>query len=118
VIDVGDMRNRLGDDDELIAEVIALFLEDCSLQIQAITSTLASRDLTAMQGAAHALKGSASNISARGVAGAARAVEAVASLDDAVAVGALVSTLVSETDRLATVLRGFQKRTATKAGDR
>jgi two-component system sensor histidine kinase/response regulator len=44
VLDVGQMRDRLGDDDELIADIIPLFLEDYPICLAAFERVLEERD--------------------------------------------------------------------------
>jgi CheY-like chemotaxis protein/HPt (histidine-containing phosphotransfer) domain-containing protein len=105
--DVEEMSQRLGDDEELIADVIRLFLEDCPVRLGSIRSAVEARDVERLRAAAHALKGSASNLSARGVVAAARALEAVDGTTDAQSMDACFAALVSEAERLAAVLRDF-----------
>ncbi len=77
-IDVEEMRHRLGDDDELVADIVALFLADCPQRVAAIKAAVAERDLLAIRATAHALKGSAVNMSAAPLAECAGALELLA----------------------------------------
>ena len=56
---VDDMRRRLGSDDELIGEVITLFVGDCPARLAELRSAVARRDSAAIRSAAHTLKGAA-----------------------------------------------------------
>ena len=107
-LDVGEMRQRLGDDEELIADIIRLFLADYPLRLEAIESAIEARDPDRIRREAHTLKGGASNLSAFGVVEAARALEMLDSSADSVAVDAHVARLVAEVEHLATALRELQ----------
>jgi two-component system sensor histidine kinase/response regulator len=107
-LDVGQMRDRLGDDDELIADIIRLFLEDYPIRLAAIEQAIELRDPDRIRSGAHALKGSASNLSASGVVAAARALEMLGDPADLGAIDANFVTLVAEVERLAAALRDFQ----------
>ena len=56
------LLSRLGGDETLAADVIAVFLEDCPARVAAIGVAVADRDAARLRAAAHALKGSAANI--------------------------------------------------------
>jgi CheY-like chemotaxis protein len=78
VIDLEAMRRRLGNDEELIAEVIELFRVDCPVLLRKIGVGMGQRDATAVHASAHALKGAAGNLSARAVADCASVLEHMA----------------------------------------
>ncbi len=73
------LRQRLGGDDELMADVIRLFLEDLPARLAAIKDAVDGRNAEALRTAAHALKGSAANLSAGGLHEAARVLERIGS---------------------------------------
>jgi two-component system sensor histidine kinase/response regulator len=75
--DEGALRRRVSGDDELMTEVIRLFLEDLPMRLAAIKDAVNSRNADALRTAAHALKGSAGNLSADGLFDAARVLERV-----------------------------------------
>jgi two-component system, sensor histidine kinase and response regulator len=77
-IDLKAMRRRLGNDEQLIAEVIGLFRVDCPVLLQKIGVGMSQRDATAVHGSAHALKGAAGNLSAHAVADCASVLEHMA----------------------------------------
>ena len=60
------LRHRLSGDDELMTDVIRLFLEDLPVRVAAIQEAVTRRDAEALRAAAHALKGAAGNLSADG----------------------------------------------------
>jgi two-component system sensor histidine kinase/response regulator len=88
-IDRNDLLQRLYGDEQLAADVVRLFVGECPNMVDAVGSALAKRDVEQVRRAAHALKGSASTAAARGIADAARDLEALATegridgLDDA-----------------------------------
>jgi len=58
------MRRRLGNDHELMADVIRLFREELAGELATIHAAVIARDTGALCAAAHALKGAAGNLSA------------------------------------------------------
>jgi two-component system sensor histidine kinase/response regulator len=105
-ISIEDMRRRLYDDDELISEVVATFLEDCPVRLADIEAAVSNRDYHAIRATAHALKGAAGNLSAHPVAECAEALERLAQergVDPALT--AAWERLATESSRLLGVLR-------------
>ena len=82
VLDRTDLLRRLCGDEELLATVIALFLEDCPARLAAIKLAVDARDREGVRTAAHALKSAAATLSARGVAEAAHALEQMGASGD------------------------------------
>ena len=74
-IDEADMLERLGGDEQLVRDVIHVFLEDCPRLLASIRAAIDGADPAALQSTAHELKGAASNMAAAGVVDAARALE-------------------------------------------
>ncbi len=70
-----ELIDRLGGDTGLLTEVIHLFLEDCPHRLAAIKSAVDRRDPELIRSTAHALKGAAGTLAARGVFEAAQALE-------------------------------------------
>ena len=77
-----EIRALGGPGDDLLSEVIGVFLADGPGQVRSINEALASRDAAAIQRAAHRLKGSASGLGARQLAALAGAVELAARAGD------------------------------------
>jgi two-component system, sensor histidine kinase and response regulator len=75
--DEDGLRQRLGGDDELMSDVILIFLEDLPARLAEIRAAVNGRNADALRAAAHALKGSAGNLSAGGVFEAARVLERI-----------------------------------------
>jgi CheY-like chemotaxis protein len=71
------LMNRVGGDEQLFNEIVQLFLVDCPIRLTAIQAAVASGDCEEIRLEAHALKGSASNVSAIALSSAARTLERV-----------------------------------------
>ena len=100
VIDRTDLLRRLCGDQELLATVIALFLDDCPARLAAIKRAVEARDREGIRTAAHALKSAAATLSARGVAEAAHALEQMGASGDLDHVTAAWPRLVAAGERL------------------
>src|SRR5688572_8557274 len=75
MIDVDAVLERVGGDDELLREIIDIFLEEYPGLVADIVSSLQNRDGHALERSAHTLKGSVSNFGARAAARAAHDLE-------------------------------------------
>ena len=73
---------RLGGDEELMRDVVRLFLEDCPGRLVRIRAAIDGRDAPRLKAEAHALKGAAANMSASVVVDAARALEQMGADND------------------------------------
>jgi CheY-like chemotaxis protein/HPt (histidine-containing phosphotransfer) domain-containing protein len=71
----GPLRRRIGDDEELLRELIALFQEDGPRMLEQVREAVEAGDAAAVERAAHLLKGSACNFAADEVVRAARRME-------------------------------------------
>jgi HPt (histidine-containing phosphotransfer) domain-containing protein len=58
VLDLAAFREQMGEDEELIKEIVCLFLTESSAQVVEINSALASGDFSRVTRLAHSLKGS------------------------------------------------------------
>ncbi len=76
--DAEALRRRLSGDDELMTDVIRLFLEDLPVRLAAISDAVIAKDPVALRAEAHALKGAAASLSAVGLFEAAHVLERVA----------------------------------------
>lgn len=76
-VDRDALLARLGHDEELVADVIQVFLADCPDRLAAIRMAVEVRDAEQIRTASHALKGAAANISAVGLFEAARILERI-----------------------------------------
>jgi CheY-like chemotaxis protein len=66
---------RLGGDEQLLAEVVQFFLEDCPTHLSAIKAAVDDRDAEKLRRAAHSLKGAAGNLAATALVDAAATLE-------------------------------------------
>ena len=73
------MLQRLGGDDALLAEVLALFVSECPEMLAQTERAISTRDAPALQRAAHTLKGALLNIAADPAADHARRLEVLGS---------------------------------------
>jgi HPt (histidine-containing phosphotransfer) domain-containing protein len=71
------LRDRLCGDEELMTDVIRLFLQDCPGRLAAIKDAVTRKHADDLRLAAHGLKGSAANLSATGLFEAARVLERI-----------------------------------------
>src|SRR5258708_3476963 len=107
----GELLVRLCGDVGLMPDVIAAFLEDCPARLNAIESAVRGSHADLLRAEAHALKGSAANLSATALFDAAQALARITGTTPVVALegaGRLVSTVATH---LMNVLRD---RTAAK----
>jgi two-component system, sensor histidine kinase and response regulator len=80
---------RVGGDEQVAAQLCAVFLDDAPKRLEGIAQAVAAGDARALQSAAHAFKGAASVFDAADVVAAARRIEQLAAAGD-LAAGALV----------------------------
>ncbi len=70
-----ELRDRLQGNDELMSELIQLFIDDVPTQLNAIAVALAEHSAPQLENAAHSLKGSASSLGANTLSAIARKLE-------------------------------------------
>lgn len=107
-LDVAEMRQQLGDDEGLVADVIALFLADHPHRVAAIRAAVGARDTDQIRRASHTLKGAAGNLSASRVVQVASELEARGASGDLRDVDDLLAALVQEVNRLTAALVELQ----------
>jgi PAS domain S-box-containing protein len=73
--DADELRRRVSGDNQLMTDVIRVFLEDLPVRLAAIRDAVTARDAVGLRAAAHALKGAAANLSAGGLVEAASVLE-------------------------------------------
>jgi CheY-like chemotaxis protein len=71
------LRRRVAGDQDLMTEIVRVFLDDLPVRLAAIKNAVIGRDAGALRAAAHALKGAAGSVSADALFEAARAIEEV-----------------------------------------
>jgi len=97
LLDIAGMKDRIGGDDELVRELLGIYLEDSPDTLARIEKAIGENDLEGLRFAAHSLKGMSANVSA----GAVR--EAAYELEEAGASGELAEAdgyLVTLKERL------------------
>ena len=91
-------------DRELLSEMAALFLQECPKLHSNIQTAVLHHDATALEHAAHRLKGSVGNFAALGVFEAARQLERMGRQGDLTHASAALATLETELSRLQSIL--------------
>jgi CheY-like chemotaxis protein len=76
-IDRAELMERLDGDQDLLADVIAIFLDDCPRRLNAIKAAVDQGNAVRIEATAHALKGAAGNLSAAGLFEAAQTLERI-----------------------------------------
>jgi len=67
LLDIDGLLSRVGGDEELAKEILALFLDECPEKLASIKSALADNTSEALERSAHALKGTAANVSVNSI---------------------------------------------------
>jgi signal transduction histidine kinase/DNA-binding response OmpR family regulator len=96
---------RLGGDEQLLARVVGLFLEDCPARLAAIKQAVDARSAERIRSEAHALKGAAGNLSAAALVEAARILEQIGAEGRVEAADAAWERLAAEATRVMEALR-------------
>ena len=99
-IDETDLVNRLHGDTDLAAEIVRLFIEECPTLLNGIRSAIDQRDGSAVQRAAHTLKGAAGTAAAVGIAESAALLEVLAAEGDLAAFEGAWSRISTEASAL------------------
>jgi PAS domain S-box-containing protein len=76
-VDRPALLERLGGDEQLLSDVIQIFLDDCPTRLEAIRAAVSERHAERIRKEAHALKGAAGNLSATGLFEAAQTLERI-----------------------------------------
>jgi len=104
IIDEASLRERVGDDPELLAEIIGLFLDETPQLVAAIEDAIARGDAKRLERTAHRLKGAVGNFGARPASNAALQLEMFGRSGDLTGAEAGCSTLKRELQQLEPVL--------------
>lgn len=78
VMNVDEALQRLGDDVDLLRDIVQIYLEDAPAIVEKIHSSISQSDTNGLQRAAHSLKGLAATLSAAEVVGVAAKLEHLA----------------------------------------
>ena len=99
---------RVGGDGALLGAMATLFLEECPRHLAGIRAAVASHDARALEGTAHALKGSVSNFMAPAVEQAAETLELMGRAGNLSGAEQALVELDTELRRLTPVLEQLQ----------
>jgi len=104
IFDYDALLELAGGDEELLREIVRMFLEDCPSMLEQIDEAIAACDPEGLRQTAHALKGVIANFAVPAAEEAARALEHMGSEGDMERAEAVQAALVAEVDRLNTGL--------------
>ena len=107
VYDAAALLALVGDDEELMQEIIGLYLTEYPRILADIRTAAASGDIRALEFGAHALKGSVGNMAARRACQAAAELETLARSDQLPAARDSLATLERELAELQRALTGI-----------
>jgi len=106
-INVAQALGQLDGDRELLAEVIDIFVETIPELMDELQSAISSNDAVKLQGAAHSLKGAASNICAEHVRFTAQQLEVMGQQSDFKEVEVVMAALQGHVSALVTFAKNF-----------
>jgi CheY-like chemotaxis protein len=109
-VDHPALLERLGGDEQLLADVIQIFLDDCPVRLEAIRAAVSERNADRIRQEAHTLKGAAGNLSATGLFEAAQTLERIGAENRLEAVDAGWRLVSAEAARAMDALRRFELR--------
>ncbi len=108
VFDEEQLRQRVSGDEQLMHDVVRIFLEDCPARLAAVAAAVERRDAEAIRSAAHALKGAAGNLAASGLFEAARVLERLGAESRLDAAAAAARVVAAEAANVVDALRRFE----------
>ena len=107
VFDAAALLALVGGDEELMQEIVGLYLKEYPRILNDIRAAAASGEVRALEFSAHALKGSVSNMAAKRAYGAAAELETLARADQLPAARDSLTTLERELSGLERALTGL-----------
>jgi HPt (histidine-containing phosphotransfer) domain-containing protein len=110
VFDYDELMERVGHDEQLLCEIIALFHEDAPARIVELEAALSRLDCVAFERAAHALKGMLSNFAAQPATETAYTLEIMGHSHRWMNANQLLSKLEQQIEDLNRSLRGLQRK--------
>jgi HPt (histidine-containing phosphotransfer) domain-containing protein len=110
VMDVADALERLGDDHELLREIVQIYVEDAPAIVDRIHAAVKAEDAPAVQHSSHSLKGLASSLSAHEVVGAAARLEHLGASHNLDEVQHALEEVDQRVEELNTAIQEFLKR--------
>jgi two-component system sensor histidine kinase/response regulator len=109
VLDKEELYGRLGDDHELLQELVDMFLEDYPPLLDKLTSAVSEGDFESIERTAHTLKGSISNFAAHNAVEAAYEVESAGRAKELIAAQNNLPRLEDQLDKLHAALSKIAK---------
>jgi len=109
VINRAALMEKVGGDEELLGEIVELFLEDCPRVIKQIEEAIAKGDSRWLERAAHTLKGMVGNFYAGGATEAAMELEEIGRRGEMTAAEGAYTILQKEIERLKSELEAMGK---------
>ncbi|MDA0333624.1 MAG: Hpt domain-containing protein [bacterium] len=106
VFDRATALERMDGDEELLAELVALFLTDVPARMQELRQALTAAEVDKLERIAHGIKGAAANLGAEAMRAAALALEQIGRAADLGAAPAGLTQLEEELGRLRDALAG------------
>lgn len=100
-----DLIRRIGNDEELITEILQDYLGQLPLRIQELSTALSEEDYDRARAAAHSLKGASANISAAAMRKTALEIEEICAQRRDGAPGVYIERLETESRRLSEALK-------------
>jgi CheY-like chemotaxis protein/HPt (histidine-containing phosphotransfer) domain-containing protein len=108
LFNIEDVLSRIGEDNELLRNLISIFLEDGNEKVKVIRRALAHEDFESVMREALSLKGSAGDISSRRLYSCASALEEAAETQDSTAAGKALDAIEETMSELTFVLNGLK----------
>lgn len=109
VFDLAQALRVTGDDREILAEIIQVFLEDLPHMMGEVRKALEGGDAGALELHAHSLKGASANVGGQRVRAVAFAMEKAGKAGDVGRAQGLFPALEGEAERFAAHLRGLDR---------
>ncbi len=106
IFDRQALLERVEGDEELLEELVHIFLDHTPRQLDKLRQALEVGDASALREQAHTIKGAAASISAASLMAAAQQVESAGKNRELKGAGALVENLAQEFERLKEVVGG------------
>jgi len=111
-VDLDELRDRLGGDREVVAELVDIFLEDAPALLAEVSA--AGEDLPRLRRAAHTLKGACGNMSARAACEIAGRLQEAAAAGDGAVAGRARQALLDEVARVLSELEATRAAASTE----
>jgi HPt (histidine-containing phosphotransfer) domain-containing protein len=105
IIDIEAVRERLNHDDELLADIVGIFLDHCQEALATIQRDIISQDTKALEASAHTLRGYLVSLHAERASETALQLEIKGRLNDCVGIRYLFSKLEEEIEQLKPLLK-------------